>query len=142
MALPLPDRLSRQSIHARLATLTRADYRRLAVLARVRAWGSDLDPDDLLHDAILRAYVSRTCRSDVPVIAFLVGIMRSLVSQHVTAANAHVRVQGLWNGLNAPSVQMPDVAGETLDEPSMLCDAEERLARVVADDVELERLAG
>lgn len=141
MASSLPARLSRRSIHTRLAALTPADYRRLALLARARAFGFDIDPEDLLHGAVLRAYDTRSCGVDVPVIAFLAGIMRSMVSQTVKAADARARVEGFWSETReATNRTSEDVGGTMPAVASPMMDAEASLARAVAGDDQLARL--
>lgn len=66
-----------------LAALGGADHVRLARIARLRARGlPEVDWQDLLHDAIARALDgSRRWPSDVPLLVYLAGTMRSLASE-------------------------------------------------------------
>ncbi len=136
-------RLSRQSIHERLGALTPADYLRLSFLAHVRALSVDMEPGDLLHQAVLRAYEARTCAEDVGIIAFLSGIMRSLVSQHARSADARLVVRGLWTEASAPSApdgRAVDASGEGGSDPDDIRRAWQVLAQATAGDDQLERL--
>ncbi len=137
-------RLPRASIHERLAALTVADYRRLAALARARAWGWDIDAGDLLHEAVLRAYLTRSCAPDVNVIAFLSGIMRSLVSQHVRALTARLSVRGLWSdGHDTVEGGMATIDSFDSEAPERRLDLRQArlaLSRATAGDPQLERL--
>ncbi len=70
-----------EEIAAAISRLSAADRIRLVKAARHFACHWTMSPDDLLQEAIFRALEgSRHCPCDVPVIAFLAGIMRSLSS--------------------------------------------------------------
>ena len=90
---PKPDlKLSSESTPVRpadtavaLGLVTRLDLLRLKTLARLYARGlpPDADWEDLLQEALTRVLVgSRTVPADVPPVAFIAGVMRSLRSEH------------------------------------------------------------
>ncbi|HTL91193.1 MAG TPA: hypothetical protein VL176_02535 [Steroidobacteraceae bacterium] len=68
-----------------LGLVTRYDLLRLKTLARLYARGlpPHVDWEDLLQEALTRVLVgSRTAATDVPPVAFIAGVMRSLRSGH------------------------------------------------------------
>jgi RNA polymerase sigma-70 factor (ECF subfamily) len=68
-----------------LQLVTEMDLLRLKAIARLHARGlpPDVGWDDLLQEAITRVLVgSRKVPQDVPVVAFIAGIMRSLRTEH------------------------------------------------------------
>jgi DNA-directed RNA polymerase specialized sigma24 family protein len=68
-----------------LRLLTDMELLRLKTIARLHARGlpPDVGWDDLLQEALTRVLVgSRVPPKDVPIVAFLAGIMRSLKSEH------------------------------------------------------------
>jgi RNA polymerase sigma-70 factor (ECF subfamily) len=68
-----------------LGLVTKMDLLRLKALARLYARGlpPDVDWEDLLQEALTRVLVgTRTAATDVPPVAFIAGVMRSLRSAH------------------------------------------------------------
>lgn len=66
-----------------LAGLHHVDFDNAStIVRRANAYAGDYfgDGRDLLHDAVTRAVVSRSCREGIPIEAFLAGVMRSLAS--------------------------------------------------------------
>ncbi|MEL7686068.1 hypothetical protein AAG596_01070 [Citromicrobium bathyomarinum] len=72
--------LSPAQIRAAIAQADISLGSRLDRYARYRAWTANLDADDLLQEAILRAISSRKCPSHVPIEHFLMGIIRSIAN--------------------------------------------------------------
>jgi RNA polymerase sigma-70 factor (ECF subfamily) len=78
-----------------IRTLSDADLLRLRALASLRARGlvGGITWSDLLHEAIVRALDgSRHWPPNVPLVAFLAGIMRSLRDEHWQRARREVRM--------------------------------------------------
>lgn len=75
--------LTRQEIREQLASLPLGPGSFLMRQARYRATYADLDCDDLLQEALLRALTTRTCPRHVPVERFVAAIMRSIASKAV-----------------------------------------------------------
>ncbi len=74
-------RYGRGEIAEALSALTRADRARIVAIARHFAGRSEMSWDDLSQEAYLRALGTRTCIVGTEMVAFLAGIMRSIVSE-------------------------------------------------------------
>ncbi|MGO4128329.1 RNA polymerase sigma factor [Inquilinus sp. YAF38] len=118
-----------QEVRRALAALSEPDLLRLQAIARLRCRGlPGLDWQELLHEAVLRALDgSRPWPPDVPMIAFLAGIMRSLRSDH-------------WRRQRATAAALSAQAAEVADQvpdPERIAAATQALAaidRMFADD--------
>lgn len=118
-----------KDVRRALAALSEPDLLRLQAIARLRCRGlPELDWQELLHEAVLRALDgSRPWPRDVPLIAFLAGIMRSLRSDHWRRQRVAAA---------ALSVQAAEVADQVPD-PERIAAASQALAaidRLFADD--------
>ncbi|WP_153147640.1 hypothetical protein [Dechloromonas sp. H13] len=75
------DMLSRDEMRRAIAALSEAELLKLERVANWLSSGRSLSADDLLQEAICRALEGvRNCPIDVPILAFLVNVMKSLVS--------------------------------------------------------------
>lgn len=73
------DTLSRDEAHAAVAGLSDTDLARLLVAAQRLCAGTAYAAKELLNEAVCRVLVGdRTCRRDLPVVATLVGAMKSI----------------------------------------------------------------
>ena len=120
-----------QDLRRALAALSEPDLLRLQAIARLRCRGlPGLDWQELLHEAVLRALDgSRPWPRDVPLIAFLAGIMRSLRSDHWRRHRA-------GTALLAGPAELADQPSEAAD-PERIAAATQALAaidRLFADD--------
>ncbi|WP_211230259.1 RNA polymerase sigma factor [Inquilinus limosus] len=118
-----------KDVRRALAALSEPDLLRLQAIARLRCRGlPGLDWQELLHEAVLRALDgSRPWPRDVPLIAFLAGIMRSLRSDHWR------RQRGATMTLSAQAAEVADQA----PDPERIAAASQALAaidRLFADD--------
>lgn len=72
---------TREEIEAAICGFTVADYARLESAARYFGRGSSVDTGDLVQEALVRALDDRrSCPADVPIMRFLIGVIRSLAS--------------------------------------------------------------
>lgn len=75
------DDLSPEEFGAAYRDLSRDDRKKLVVIAKRLCGGTTLNPGDLLNEAICRTLLGkRQCGRELNVVAYLVGVMRSLVS--------------------------------------------------------------
>lgn len=94
------DALSAEEINAALDNLPEGALVRLERIARWLASGRSISAEDLVQEAVLRALDGvRKCPRTVSVMAFLVGVMRSIVS----ASNKAVRTDPLALQQDAPA---------------------------------------
>lgn len=102
-----------RDIRRAIASLSDMDLLRLKVIARLRCRGlPGLEWRELLNDSILRALDgSRRWPSDLPLIPFLAGIMRSLRSDH-------------WRRRRNEACLRMAEASEIADHPSEAADPE------------------
>ena len=127
----------RRDVRAALAALSEEDLLRLRAIARLRA--RSLPPggmtwSDPLHEAVLRALVgARPWPADVPLLAFLASVMRSLCDEQW---RRHRR----QNDLPIPH------GGGGVDDPERTCAAAEALAAIqrlfASDDAALKVITG
>lgn len=118
-----------QDVRRALVALSEPDLLRLQAIARLRCRGlPGLDWQELLHEAVLRALDgSRPWPRDVPLVAFLAGIMRSLRSDY-------------WRRQRTMAASLSAQAGEVADQapdPERIAAAGQALAaidRLFADD--------
>ena len=113
-----------------LESLTMADRLRLKKAAALFGGLMGMDADDLVQEAVLRAWEDgRHCRRDMKVIAFLIGIMRSIASARRKSADArHI----------AGSIDDDADASETLAPPDNASTVEER---IIEDEFRRRRVA-
>jgi DNA-directed RNA polymerase specialized sigma24 family protein len=99
---------STEAIGQALASLTPSDLIRLKRLAQLRArLLPGLEWDELLHEALLRALDgSRQWPERVPLLAFLVGIMRSLVDARMQQRRR--LAEGGLASIGAGAASLPD----------------------------------
>lgn len=112
---PLP-----RDVRAALAALPEDDLLRLRAIARLRARSlpGGLSWSDLLHEAVLRALAgTRPWPPEVPLVAFLAGVMRSLCDEQW-------RRRRLQDTLPASEQVSP------ADDPERICAATEALAAI------------
>ncbi|MGT2488190.1 hypothetical protein ACU4GA_24135 [Methylobacterium oryzae CBMB20] len=75
------DDLSPEEFGAAYCDLSRDDRKKLVVIAKRLCGGTTLNPGDLLNEAICRTLLgTRQCGRELNIVAYLVGVMRSLVS--------------------------------------------------------------
>lgn len=88
---PDSDPASGEAFAEALGALADADYRRLYAIARTRAYLLyDIGHEDLLHMAIERALSgTRRWPQDVPVVAFLAEVMRSIAADYLNRRERH-----------------------------------------------------
>jgi RNA polymerase sigma-70 factor (ECF subfamily) len=122
-----------------LGLVTKMDLLRLKTLARLYARGlpPDVDWEDLLQEALTRVLVgTRVVPADVPPVAFIAGVMRSLRSEHrrrFLRSRRHVAPD--QSGTSAASRDV-DVRDESA-LPERIVSARQELAqirRLFADD--------
>ncbi|MCJ2189046.1 hypothetical protein [Novosphingobium beihaiensis] len=73
-------RLSAGQVRAALSSIDIGPGSYLLRKARYHAWTAQVDPDDLLQEALARAMTTRSCPAHVQVDHYVVGIMRSIAS--------------------------------------------------------------
>jgi len=118
-----------------LKLVTEMDLLRLKAIARLHARGlpPDVGWDDLLQEAITRVLVgSRKVPEDVPVVAFIAGIMRSLRTEHW---RRHAR------GFGRERVLLDHTAGEPERDIIELRDPSPTPERALAAEQELLAIA-
>jgi len=145
-----------------LRGLSRADMARLRQIARIRSSGMAwLDWEDLLHDAVDRVLDgSRKWPKDVPFIAFLREVMRSIASEHwrrqvhgpvrseadLGAGGAEVDIAAYPN--EAPDPEREVLARQCLDRVFELFDSDHEATAILtglshgASPAEIQRSAG
>lgn len=118
-----------------LKLVTEMDLLRLKAIARLHARGlpPDVGWEDLLQEAITRVLIgSRKVPEDVPVVAFIAGIMRSLRTEH-------------WRrhagGFGREHVLLDHTAGEPERDIIELCDPSPSPERALAAEQELAAIA-
>jgi len=118
-----------------LKLVTEMDLLRLKAIARLHARGlpPDVGWDDLLQEAITRVLVgSRKVPEDVPMVAFIAGIMRSLRTEHW---RRHAR------GFGHERVLLDHTAGEPERDIVELRDPSPTPERALAAEQELAAIA-
>ncbi len=125
-----------RDVGAALAALPEEDLLRLRAIARLRARSlpGGMSWSDLLHEAVVRALAgTRPWPPDVPLLAFLGGVMRSLCDEQW---RRHRRQD---------AVSIPDDAGGS-DDPERACAAAEALAAIhrlfVSDEAAMKVITG
>jgi DNA-directed RNA polymerase specialized sigma24 family protein len=127
-AAPVP-----RDIGAALAALSEDDLLRLRAIARLRARSlpGGISWSDLLHEAVVRALAgTRQWPPDVPLLAFLAGVMRSLCNEEWRRRNKEDALPAMAN------------AGR-IDDPERVYAAAEALAaihRLFASDAPATRV--
>lgn len=76
----LSPKLSTAQVRAALLSIDIGPGSYLLRKARYHAWTAQVDPDDLLQDALVRAVTTRSCPAHVQIEHYVVGIMRSIAS--------------------------------------------------------------
>jgi DNA-directed RNA polymerase specialized sigma24 family protein len=110
---------SRDEIEQAIHSFSTPDWNRLDHVARYLCRGRDLDPKDLLQEALTRALDgSRTCPANVQVIRFLSEAMRSIASDTTEAMRRQPEFQ---------AVPLLGEDGSVIDVPDREPSAEERL---------------
>lgn len=114
--------LTVDELRASIGSFSQADMLRLYKAARVYCGGSGFEAADLRQEAFVRAFAgTRQCPRNLPVLVFLVGVMRSIVS----AGRASVALDPEIRSLAATGTD-----GRAIDPPSIQRTAEDlRLAR-------------
>ncbi|WP_146172536.1 sigma-70 family RNA polymerase sigma factor [Mesorhizobium helmanticense] len=128
---------SPEEVAIALAALGEADFARLGRIAQLRARGlPGVEWRDILHDAIQRSLDgTRRWPVDVPFVAFLRGVMRSIASEHWRRRMLDRRDAQPANDEGFPD-QIETIASDEPDpERSAIArDLVEHLERLVADD--------
>ena len=120
-----------------LGLVTRFDLLRLKALARLYARGlpPDVDWEDLLQEALTRVLAgARVAAADVPPVAFIAGVMRSLRSEHRRRFSRMRREAAAEQ--QAPSAREVDVRDPS-PLPEQVLSARQELAQIrnlFADD--------
>jgi RNA polymerase sigma-70 factor (ECF subfamily) len=123
-----------------LQLVTEMDLLRLKSLARLYARGlpPDVTWEDLLQEAITRVLTGKRPRpDDVPMVAFLSGVMRSLRSDHIRRARRGMkRSDSVWIGKEDALLSDHDVLDPSADPERALIAADEleKIRQVFADD--------
>ncbi|MEL7684460.1 hypothetical protein AAG594_09010 [Citromicrobium bathyomarinum] len=125
------ERLDAAQVRAALGELHIGRGSALMRYARYRAWTADLDADDLMQEAILRALSSRTCPSHISIEHFLMGVMRSIASAAIKRRERDVDTL-LGYGLNAAEGPAPADQAICATERATVC--RNAIERVIADD--------
>ena len=127
---PVPDVLPLGDLRQVLESLTTADLLRLKKAARLFGGLMGMDADDLVQQAVLRAWEDgRHCRRDMKVVAFLIGTMRSIASARRKSADAR--------HIAGPIDDYP-AASESLASSD---DAQPMEERIIEDEFRKQRLA-
>jgi RNA polymerase sigma-70 factor (ECF subfamily) len=109
-----------RDVGAALAALSEDDLLRLRAIARLRARSlpAGISWSDLLHEAIVRALTgTRPWPPDVPLLAFLAGVMRSLCDE-------------LWRRCRRQDTLLTLESAGPVDDPERVCAAAEALAAI------------
>ena len=111
--------LSREEIDQAIGDFSTADWNRLHAVAQYLCRGRNLDPKDLLQEALARAVdESRACPRNVSVVRFLSEAMRSIASDTSEAMSRQLEFQ---------AVPLIDEDGAAINVPAQEPSAEERL---------------
>jgi DNA-directed RNA polymerase specialized sigma24 family protein len=121
-----PSPLSRVRVEQAIASLSDADWLRLKRIAQLRALGLDgIDWEDLVQEALARLLAgSRHCPDDVPFIACLLQIVRSVASEMRQRAS-------LLPGMGAVSGADADSSPSPYPGPEAQISARSELANVL-----------
>lgn len=146
-----PDRTSTvrnytfDEVVAGLSTLGELDVARLDGISRGLARTADMEPKDLLHEAVYRMVTKRTCPVDVDIVGFAIQTMKSIAS-----TSYRRRRQNLDEGVTSIPIAANDGGFDVADDA--VSPEERALARIfhgkclalvdatVADDEELQLL--
>jgi DNA-directed RNA polymerase specialized sigma24 family protein len=90
--IPAGDRLTVAEMHDSIETISEADTARLETAAQGFSRIRGVEADDLLQEAITRTLEGeRTCKRGVPLVSFICGVMKSLVSEEIEARKKGLR---------------------------------------------------
>jgi len=146
-----PDRTSTvrnytfDEVVAGLSALGELDVARLDGISRGLARTADMEPKDLLHEAVYRMVTKRTCPVDVDIVGFAIQTMKSIASTYYRR-----RRQNLDEGVTSIPIAANDGGFDVADDA--VSPEELALARIfhgkclalvdatVADDEELQLL--
>lgn len=146
-----PDRTSAvrnytfDEVVAGLSALGELDVARLDGISRGLARTADMEPKDLLHEAVHRMVTKRTCPVDVDIVSFTIQTMKSIAS-----TSYRRRRQNLDEGVTSIPIAANDGGFDVADDA--VSPEEQALARIfhgkclelvdatVADDEELQLL--
>ncbi|MGW8141420.1 hypothetical protein [Sphingomonas zeae] len=146
-----PDRTSTvrnytfDEVVAGLSALGELDVARLDGISRGLARTADMEPKDLLHEAVYRMVTKRTCPVDVDIVGFAIQRMKSIAS-----TSYRRRRQNLDEGVTSIPIAANDGGFDVADDA--VSPEEQALARIfhgkclalvdatVADDEELQLL--
>jgi hypothetical protein len=146
-----PDRTSTvrnytfDEVVAGLSALGELDVARLDGISRGLARTADMEPKDLLHEAVYRMVTKRTCPVDVDIVGFAIQTMKSIAS-----TSYRRRRQNLDEGVTSIPIAANDGGFDVADDA--VSPEEQALARIfhgkclalvdatVADDEELQLL--
>jgi RNA polymerase sigma-70 factor (ECF subfamily) len=122
-----------------LELVTEMDLLRLKAIARLYARGlpPDVAWDDLLQEAITRVLTGKRLRPpDVPMVAFLGGVMRSLRADHIRRARGGDRNDPRWPGEAREDFIALDLLDPTSDPERALIAVEEldKIRQLFAED--------
>lgn len=146
-----PDRTSNvrnytfDEVVAGLSALGELDVARLDGISRGLARTADMEPKDLLHEAVHRMVTKRTCPVDVDIVSFTIQTMKSIAS-----TSYRRRRQNLDEGVTSIPIAANDGGFDVADDA--VSPEEQALARIfhgkclelvdatLADDEELQLL--
>src|SRR5262249_34751059 len=106
-----------RDVGAALAALSEEGLLRLRAIARLRARSlpGGMPGSDLLHEAVLRALTgTRPWPPDVPLLAFLTGIMRSLCDEQWRRYRRQEHLPAPWDSSAADDPERACAAAEAL----------------------------
>lgn len=112
---------TKEEIEAAICGLASADYARLESAGRYFGRGAGFEIEDLVQEALMRALdTRRDCPADVPIVVFLIGVIRSLASgEREKDALRHPRIP----------TETASADGYTLEIQELYPDAEASLIR-------------
>jgi hypothetical protein len=130
-----------------IRTLSAPDLLRLKKASQYWSYGGARPPEDLRHEAIRRvAAGARKCPRDIPIVAFLIGVMRSIASADRKALQ-RTPTLALVPRHDSAATSLLDGADPRLSPEERLIQAEEkaeirgRILALFEDDVVAQTLA-
>ncbi len=110
-------------------------------MARYFAFPAEMDPDDLLQDALERSLSTRSCPANLGIMPFIIGVMRSIASDTIRRRerDAATLRTGTITGLTGQSLG-PVSPDEILDQCKRAAAYEEAIDLMAAGDPAHERV--
>lgn len=133
--------LSPRQVRSALSSIDVGPGSHLMRMARYFAFPAEMDPDDLLQDALVRSLSTRACPAGLGIKPFINGVMRSIASDAVERRERGTAIlrTGMIAGLTCQSLG-PVSPDEILDEGKRAAAYDEALASITAGDPTHERV--